>query len=324
MSIKLYVGNVPISARNAELKELFEKFGKVVECDILKEFAFVHMESDNDAKAAISGLNDSLWKGGRLRVELSTTKTQKGEPARRDNYHNQNNNMNRGSMGHRGNFSDRGRGGGGRSGFNNVDRRGYNNERGGMRGMPHSGGMRGGFRGGRGGDARTMSRGGYQERFASINRRENSSGGGPIRESRFAGSGGPGYSRPYPEAGFERERPPMRGDEVNFGAGGGMGHMQAQNGGYIAGHGQQRGQQGDFNGSREFRHQHHQNGGFGNSDGFNRAPIQNGSPAGVYNSFNTSNQHSASMNRKGSSLASHHNHPQQYGNVNNGPPIGQR
>lgn len=81
--IKIYVGNIPQSARNSELKELFEKFGKVVECDILKEFAFVHMEDTNDAKAAIAGLNDSLWKGARIRVELSTTKTSKGEPSMR-------------------------------------------------------------------------------------------------------------------------------------------------------------------------------------------------------------------------------------------------
>ena len=27
--IKIYVGNIPQSARNSELKELFEKFGKV-------------------------------------------------------------------------------------------------------------------------------------------------------------------------------------------------------------------------------------------------------------------------------------------------------
>ncbi len=76
--IKIYVGNIPTAARNSELKELFEKFGKVVECDILKEFAFVHMD-DTDAKAAIAGLNDTLWKGARIRVEISTTKTNKGE-----------------------------------------------------------------------------------------------------------------------------------------------------------------------------------------------------------------------------------------------------
>jgi RNA-binding protein 4 len=81
--IKIYVGNIPPSARNSELKELFERYGKVAECDILKEFGFVHMEDRSDAKAAIAGLNDSLWKGSRIRVELSTTKTQKGEPSAR-------------------------------------------------------------------------------------------------------------------------------------------------------------------------------------------------------------------------------------------------
>ena len=85
--IKIYVGNVPQTARNSELKELFEKFGKVVECDILKEFAFVHMDDTNGAKAAIAALNDSLWKGSRIRVELSTTKTNKGEPSHRYKNH---------------------------------------------------------------------------------------------------------------------------------------------------------------------------------------------------------------------------------------------
>ena len=81
--IKIYVGNVPVAARTVELQELFEKFGKVVECDILKDFAFVHMDDTNDAKAAIAGLHDSLWKGARIRVELSTTRTNKGEPGER-------------------------------------------------------------------------------------------------------------------------------------------------------------------------------------------------------------------------------------------------
>ena len=84
--IKIYVGNIPTSARNSELKELFEKFGKVIECDILKDFGFVHMEDKNDAKAAIAGLHDTLWKGCRVRVELSTTKTSKGEPSERNEY----------------------------------------------------------------------------------------------------------------------------------------------------------------------------------------------------------------------------------------------
>jgi hypothetical protein len=249
--IKLYVGNVPTSARNSELKELFEKFGKVVECDILKEFAFVHMESDNDAKAAIAGLNDSLWKGSRLRVEISTTKTSKGEPAAKRG------DFNGGRSGHRGGFAaDRGsrggyqRGGGfqdknagfdrngGRGGFQDrgkfQDRNGSGGGGGGMRNgfQGHRGGGfgdhrgGGGGRGGRGGgpmdgrgDARTMSRGGYGDRFgAPQQRRENGAGGGPMRENRFngggGGAGGSNYGRPYPDQQGFNGRPggPMRAD----------------------------------------------------------------------------------------------------------------
>jgi RNA recognition motif-containing protein len=80
---KIYVGNLPASARTSELKELFEKYGNVVECDILKDFGFIHMDNSSDAKASIAGLNDTLWKGGRLRVEMSTTNTNKGEPSMR-------------------------------------------------------------------------------------------------------------------------------------------------------------------------------------------------------------------------------------------------
>lgn len=41
MPTKLYIGNVPNSVTSTELKELFEKYGKVLECDIIKDYAFV-------------------------------------------------------------------------------------------------------------------------------------------------------------------------------------------------------------------------------------------------------------------------------------------
>lgn len=39
--VKLYVGNLPDRCRRASLQELFEKYGKVSQCDIVKNFAFV-------------------------------------------------------------------------------------------------------------------------------------------------------------------------------------------------------------------------------------------------------------------------------------------
>lgn len=41
MPTKLYVGNIPASVNSRELTELFEKYGKVLECDIIKDYAFV-------------------------------------------------------------------------------------------------------------------------------------------------------------------------------------------------------------------------------------------------------------------------------------------
>lgn len=41
MPTKLYIGNIPSSVSSTELKELFEKYGKVLECDIVKDYAFV-------------------------------------------------------------------------------------------------------------------------------------------------------------------------------------------------------------------------------------------------------------------------------------------
>ena len=39
--VKLYVGNLPDQCRRTSLKELFDKYGKVSQCDIVKNFAFV-------------------------------------------------------------------------------------------------------------------------------------------------------------------------------------------------------------------------------------------------------------------------------------------
>ena len=53
MPTKLYIGNIPSSVSSTELKELFEKYGKVLECDIVKDYAFVvRAEQARDSKRA--------------------------------------------------------------------------------------------------------------------------------------------------------------------------------------------------------------------------------------------------------------------------------
>ncbi len=193
--IKLYVGNVPTSARNSELKELFEKFGKVVECDILKEFGFVHMEDTNDAKAAIAGLNDTLWKGARIRVELSTTKTNKGEPSKREFKGGDRRGDRRGMNGRGGGVGRGGNRGGGGGGGMDRDRRRHNSV--GNNSMNRNGGpppqmMRDSYNNGGGGGGGPMRGGGGMMRGGG--------GGGPMRENRY-GNQSNGRGRPYPDGG---------------------------------------------------------------------------------------------------------------------------
>jgi cold-inducible RNA-binding protein len=75
MGNKIYVGNLPFSATNESLNELFAKFGKVDSAKIItdrdtgrsKGFGFVEMSSDSEAAAAIDKLHGSDM-GGRSLV----------------------------------------------------------------------------------------------------------------------------------------------------------------------------------------------------------------------------------------------------------------
>uniref|UniRef100_A0AAZ3S6P6 RRM domain-containing protein n=1 Tax=Oncorhynchus tshawytscha TaxID=74940 RepID=A0AAZ3S6P6_ONCTS len=60
---KLHVSNIPEGCTNEELKTKFEAYGPVVEADIVKDYAFVHMESVDDAMEAISGLDNTAFQG---------------------------------------------------------------------------------------------------------------------------------------------------------------------------------------------------------------------------------------------------------------------
>ncbi|XP_024290650.1 RNA-binding protein 4.1 isoform X6 [Oncorhynchus tshawytscha] len=60
---KLHVSNIPEGCTNEELKTKFEEYGPVVEADIVKDYAFVHMESVDDAMEAISRLDNTAFQG---------------------------------------------------------------------------------------------------------------------------------------------------------------------------------------------------------------------------------------------------------------------
>ncbi|KAM8929058.1 RNA-binding protein 4 isoform 8-T12 [Lycaon pictus] len=63
-STKLHVGNISPTCTNKELRAKFEEYGPVIECDIVKDYAFVHMERAEDAVEAIRGLDNTEFQGG--------------------------------------------------------------------------------------------------------------------------------------------------------------------------------------------------------------------------------------------------------------------
>ena len=76
MSTKLFVGSLPWSVSDKDLKETFEKHGPVVSAKVVTDretsrsrgFGFVEMESSSDANNAIKALNNSELNGRNIVV----------------------------------------------------------------------------------------------------------------------------------------------------------------------------------------------------------------------------------------------------------------
>lgn len=82
MASKLYVGGLAYSMGDDELSEAFKQFGTVVSASVIKDrdsgqskgFGFVEMSSDEEAKAAIAGLDEQELAGRRVRVNEARPK----------------------------------------------------------------------------------------------------------------------------------------------------------------------------------------------------------------------------------------------------------
>lgn len=70
-TVKLFVGNLTMTATETKLQALFEPYGEVVECDILKMFGFVHMASKEEAEAAIQGLQRTDFEGAKINIQFA-------------------------------------------------------------------------------------------------------------------------------------------------------------------------------------------------------------------------------------------------------------
>eukprot|EP01039_Chlorochromonas_danica_P008832 gene8832-9738_t len=77
---KCFIGNITYNTGERELLELFGKYGVVKECRVAidgntgrsRGFAFVMMETPEEAQAAIDGISGSSIDGRQVRVEVST------------------------------------------------------------------------------------------------------------------------------------------------------------------------------------------------------------------------------------------------------------
>jgi len=84
--MKVYVGNLSFDATEDQLRQLFEDFGEVKSVNIITDrdsgrprgFAFVEMSSQDEATAAISGLNGREMLGRTLNVNEARQREQRG------------------------------------------------------------------------------------------------------------------------------------------------------------------------------------------------------------------------------------------------------
>lgn len=71
--VKLHIANVE-KGHEKELQELFEEYGTVSECAIVKNFAFVHMPNSDEAMDALEGLDNMEFQGKRIHVQVSKSR----------------------------------------------------------------------------------------------------------------------------------------------------------------------------------------------------------------------------------------------------------
>ena len=88
--MKLFVGNLPFSATEAEIQELFAEFGAVVDLHIPLDretgrprgFAFITLSSREFGEAAIGKLDGTEFGGRPLRISEAIERNDRGGPPR--------------------------------------------------------------------------------------------------------------------------------------------------------------------------------------------------------------------------------------------------
>jgi RNA recognition motif-containing protein len=90
-AMNIYVGNLPFSITDADLRDTFSRFGDVSQVNLItdkftgesKGFGFVEMANNAQADAAIKGLNGKDLKGRNITVNQAKPKTDRPSRDRR-------------------------------------------------------------------------------------------------------------------------------------------------------------------------------------------------------------------------------------------------
>ncbi|HFD39984.1 MAG TPA: RNA-binding protein [Anaerolineae bacterium] len=90
--MNIYVGNLPYSVTEADLKAVFSEYGELENVSLVsdrfsgesKGFGFVEMPNNSEADTAIKALNDSPLKGRNIKVNQA--KPRGDRPQRRPRY----------------------------------------------------------------------------------------------------------------------------------------------------------------------------------------------------------------------------------------------
>jgi RNA recognition motif-containing protein len=88
--MRIYVGNLPYSVTDDELRDVFGEFGELASAEVVtdkfsgqsKGFGFVDMPDNTDAEQAIRSLHDSNLKGRKLTVNEARPRAER-PPQRR-------------------------------------------------------------------------------------------------------------------------------------------------------------------------------------------------------------------------------------------------
>jgi RNA recognition motif-containing protein len=90
--MNIYVGNLPYSVTDADLRQTFSRFGDVSQVNLIsdklsgqsKGFGFVEMANNAQADTAIKALNGTDMKGRNITVNQAKPKTDR--PSRAERY----------------------------------------------------------------------------------------------------------------------------------------------------------------------------------------------------------------------------------------------